>query len=437
MLGSLDRTADRHQVSLSWSPADAHPKRERQFDECVVAGAAASVMSPQPRQRISSVGSCNRTNPDRLSVAAPTDCTADCEDFTGSAMSGNTTSTQDRPSPTFVRQKHGAGVRRFAVPLFTAAAGVRDRHLIAHEIARGAQVRVYATDRNDSSASLAIAVVERLERWLIRFVAGRVGAVSDVDCDGYLTIVLSRLEMRESGQTASEPVRGCVRASDVFAPGEFGGDIIYLSGEVPVDGELDAILAHELTHLAVFSGLCSEGEYVQLPGWLNEAVAHYVERQVNPRSRNMAMRLEEFKRRPAEFPVVVPDHHTSLSLRRGPSRAAGCLFLNSVLSRLPEHAIGDLMAGSGGAIQRLEQLTGRTFADLFREWGLQMIVAGDNLPRWKVTGQRAFDLSLTGTALSWSEPVMTDGTLAITSSSDCQIQVTVLSSDRLWGDSSR
>jgi hypothetical protein len=206
---------------------------------------------------------------------------------------------------------------------------------------------------------------------------------------------------------------------------------------VPVDDDLDAILAHELTHLAMFCGLCSEGGFVQLPGWLNEAVAHYVERQVNPRSRNMASRLEEFRRRPADFPVVVPDHHASLSLRRGPSRAAGCLFLNSVLSRLPGHAIGDLMAGSGEAIPRLERLTGRTFADLFRDWGLQMIVAGDNLPRWKVLDRRAFAQPLTGTALSWSEPVMTDGILTITSSADCRLQVTVLSGDGFRPDSAR
>ena len=169
----------------------------------------------------------------------------------------------------------------------------------------------------------------------------------------------------------------------------------------------------------------------QFPGWLNEAVAHYVERQVNPRSRNMATRLAEFRRRPARFPVFVPDHHASISLRRGPSRAAGCLFLSSVLSQLPRRTVGDLIAASGDAVERLEYVTGRSFEDLFREWGLQMIAAGDNLPRWKVTAGQAIVRPLTGTALSWTTPVMSDGMLTITSSADCRLQVTVLGEDRL------
>jgi len=434
MLGSLDRTAGRHQVTLRWFPADAHS------EACVVMSGSTHAGSYATRLQISPARGCDVTTSDWSIVwadaSAETDCTADCEDFPGSTVNGKSTDTENCLPPTLVRKTDAVDVRRFAVPLFTAD-GVRDRHLVAHEIACGDQVRVYATDRNDSSSSLAIAVVERLERRLIQFVGSRVGALSDVDRDGYLTVVLSQLETRESASTACEPVRGCVRASDVFAPGEFGGDIIYLSDSVPVDDELDAILAHELTHLAVFSGLCSVGRFAQLPGWLNEAVAHHVERQVSPRSRNLATRLEQFRRRPAEFPVVVPDHHASLSLRRGPSRAAGCLFLNSVLSRLPEHAIGDLIAGSGGAIQRLEQLTGRTFADLFRDWGLQMIASGNNLPRWQVIDGPACAQQLTGTALSWSEPVITDGILAITSSADCQLQVTVLSGDGLRPDSAR
>ena len=438
MLGSLDRTAGRHQVSLRWIPTDAHAEREAHPDECVVFSSATYVGSTVTRLRVSPAKGCNLTHSDGSIVpadaSAGTDCSADCEDFTGIAISGASADAEICRSPTLVRKSVGGGVRRFAVPFFTAA-GVRDRHLVAYEIAHGDQVRVYATDGNDPAASLAIALIERLERRLIRYVGSRVGALSDVDGDGFLTVVLSQLQTRGSLHVACEPVRGCVRASDVFAPGEFGGDIIYLSDDVPVDDELDAILAHELTHLAMFSGLCSVDESAQLPGWMNEAVAHYVERQVSPRSRNMATRLEEFRRRPAEFPVVVPDHHASLSLRRGPSRAAGCLFLNSVLSRLPERSIGDLIAGSGGAIQRLEQLTGRTFADLFREWGFQMIAAGDNLPRWQVLDGRAFAQPLTGTALSWSEPVITDGILAITSSADCRLQVTVLSGDGLRPDS--
>ncbi|MDG1897170.1 MAG: hypothetical protein P8J37_19920, partial [Fuerstiella sp.] len=322
------------------------------------------------------------------------------------------------------------GPRRFSVPLFSEV-GVSDRTMLLHEIGHGRRVRIYARGHSDSTKLLAAAVVESLERWLIQFVESSVGVLTDSDCDAYLTVVLAQLETPEQVLTGGEPVRGCVRAADLLAPSEFGGDIIYLSEDLSVDAELDAILTHELTHLAVYSTLCAQGETTQFPGWLNEAVAHYVERQVNPRSRNMATRLAEFRRRPARFPVFVPDHHASISLRRGPSRAAGCLFLSSVLSQLPRRTVGDLIAASGDAVERLEHVTGRSFEDLFREWGLQMIAAGDNLPRWKVTAGQAIVRPLTGTALSWTTPVMSDGMLTITSSADCRLQVTVLGEDRL------
>ena len=333
-----------------------------------------------------------------------------------------------RWKPTFVRSNAGDRARRFTVPLFTAT-GVRDRTLLLHEIGHGDHVRVYATAHSNSAVKLARAVVERLERRLIRFVETRVGALADSDRDGHLTIVLSQLETRAQVLTADEPVRGCVRAADVLAPGDFGGDIIYLSETLPVDDELDSILAHEVTHLAVFSRLCTNAERTPLPTWLNEAMAHYVECQVNPDSRNMATRLQNFRRRPADFPVIVPEHHAPLSLRRGPSRAAGCLFLSSVLLRLPQHAVHDVIDGPGGAVQRLEHVTGRSFEELFRDWGLQMINAGDGLPRWEVIDRQESVQQLTGTALSWSAPVKCDGTLTIQSSGDCRLQVTVLSGD--------
>ncbi len=362
----------------------------------------------------------SRTVPDAISAAgAP---------FVESTEMGKAEAPNNRQPSPFVRSASADRRRRFTVPLFTAV-GVSDRTLLLHEIGHGDHVRVYASARNNSAAKLARAVVERLERRLIRFVETRVGALADADRDGYLTVVLSQLETREPVHTGGEPVRGCVRAADVLAPGDFGGDIIYLSETLPVDEELDAILAHEVTHLAIFSRLCTSAERTQLPGWLNEAVAHYVECQVNPGSRNMATRLATFRRRPADFPVVVPDHHASLSLRRGPSRAAGCLFISSVLLRLPQRAVHDVVAGSGGAVQRLEHVTGRSFGELFRDWGLQMIAAGDNLPRWEVMDRQEFVQLLTGTALSWSDPVRSDGMLTIMSAGDCRLQVTVLSGD--------
>ncbi|MCP4174246.1 MAG: hypothetical protein GY758_26140 [Fuerstiella sp.] len=433
MLGSLDRTARRHHVTLTWIPAGVHGTAQTVSDQSVVVrkpvvdgrtarrlqicppsrgGLSVSEMSIERFESTTSEISGSIAAVGRL--FAKSDGAGNAE-----AMKNSRLSSLSWPA--------GAegGSRRFAVPLFTAG-GVHDHQLLMHQITRGDRVRVYGVSLTKATVSLAEAVVDRLERRLVRFVEARVGALADTDCDGSLTVVLSKLETREQFLTGNEPVRGCVRAADILAPGDFGGDIIYLSETLRVDDELDAILAHELTHLAVFSRLCTTTERTPLPRWLNEALAHYVECQVNPSSRNMATRLEEFRRHPADFPVIVPDQHVSLSLRRGPARAAGCLFLSSALSRLPEHAVHDIVAGAGGAVQRLEQVTGRSFGELFREWGLNMIAADSHLPRWDVVDGQTLIQTLTGTAQSWSTPVSSDGMLAIKSSRDCRLQVTVL-----------
>lgn len=430
MLGSLDRTARRHQVTLTWIAADADSATQTTFDDRVAVRSLKRVCGSATRLHVSAIRgrglSSSARSIDLLDATTVSDSiTVAGVPFAESADPEKVEVTRHGWQPTFVRSNAGDRARRFTVPLFTAT-GVSDRTLLLDEIGHGDHVRVYATAHSHSVAILARAVVERLERRLIRFVETRVGALADSDRDGYLTIVLSQLATGAQVLTPDEPVRGCVRAADVLAPGDFGGDIIYLSETLPIDDELDAILAHEVTHLAVFSGLCTIRERTPLPGWLNEAMAHYVEFQVNPDSRNMATRLENFRRRPADFPVIVPDHYAPLSLRRGPSRAAGCLFLSSVLLRLPQHAIHDLIAGPGGAVQRLEHVTGRSFEELFREWGLQMIDAGDSLPCWEFIDRQEAVQQLTGTALSWSVPVKCDGTLTIRSSSDCRLQVTVL-----------
>ncbi|MCA9051083.1 MAG: hypothetical protein KDA89_20245, partial [Planctomycetaceae bacterium] len=290
--------------------------------------------------------------------------------------------------------------RVFRAPYFEDAV-VSDRIILAEELATDRHMHVFG-EQAELQAT-AERIVFRLEQHLLAFCEQHLGTVTDADGDCRLTIVLTEL----GGQSrlpnpvplpdefsGGEPIRGCVRAADFHFQTEsggesgMGGDIIYLSTDLANladDRELDAVLVHELAHAAVFSRL-SESAAAEdfLPGWLNEAVAHYMERQICSDSTNLRRRLRLFRSSPGRFPVVVPDTTASLSLRRGPARAAGCLFVETVLSELPADAVRQLVLTNGGGIERLEAISGKSFRSLMQDWGLRLLRAGNMSSGWTV-----------------------------------------------------
>ena len=238
MLGSLDRTARRHQVILTWCPASSDRTTDIKSVERVtvrnpthVAATATRWKNLLPRSDRRSVSDGTTTAADSVT---PGNIDVMGEPSAESAAMGQSAAIGNDRLPMCGQSDEKGGPRRFSVPLFSEG-GVSNRTMLLHEIAHGKQVRIYARGRSDSTGLLACAVVERLERWLIQFVESSVGVLTDSDCDGYLTVVLEQLETPEQVLTGGEPVRGCVRAADILAPSEFGGDIIYLSEDLTVD----------------------------------------------------------------------------------------------------------------------------------------------------------------------------------------------------------
>lgn len=340
--------------------------------------------------------------------------------------------------------------RRFVVPFFCGQT-VHDRHVLATEIARGDRVSVYLVngdesafgqnpeDAGDRAWNVASDVVQRTESGVLGFVESQLGAISDLDDDGRLSFVMGQLSEHRSAECDQQPITGCVRPEDFLADlrtaesANPGGDIVYLDCTLPKGNELDAVLAHELAHAATFCLINETGDpkRCQLPAWLNEAVAHYIELQVNPRSGNLQRRLTEFTQKPNGFPVVIPDSLRQLSLRRGPARAAACLFLSSALEKLPAGSLKNLVCSSQAGTQRLESVTGESFPEIFRRWGLNLMKSSRQFPSHNIADGKERHLYLAGTAFAWTVPVTESGTLEITAPTDSQLQVTIVRSGKM------
>lgn len=454
LLASLSLTGVREPVILTWRDERSEPKFQLQSSE--------DIELPPSWQAVE-----HRRLP-QLHLQAQNATTAhpehipDTSDRAAGAEEGRSL------LPTDPRQ------RRFVVPFFTGQL-VHDRYVLATEIAKGKRVSVYLVDGDaaafaprdsatgdfnsdlpvasvmhaqQAAADLAAEIINRCEQRLLPFVERQLGTIHDLDDDGNLTFVLAQLSVNGPDHPIEPPITGCVRPSDFLfntfqhsdpAGGDWsdfsnghggsdgGGDIVYLDCLLPSGREMDAVLAHELAHAATFC-LLNDATVSgsELPGWLNEAIAHAIEQQVHPDSQNLAQRLAEFTARPHLFPIVIPDGSTHLSLRRGPARAAGCLFLNAVLQDLPDQSLRRIVQAGRSGVERLEQIAGRPFAELLRDWGLQRMAGSVPYPELPLNSQYPVQLQLAGTAIAWTGAAPVDGVLQIQAPTAARLQITIV-----------
>lgn len=262
-----------------------------------------------------------------------------------------------------------------------------------------------ATDVSESAIRAEAAFIcAVLEQRVLPRVYQLLGTISDIDHSEKLTIVLAALDSQE--RLHEFPVRGCVRPTDLLSPANPGaGDIVYLDprpeldalsgqdaietardkeigGEKP-DAELVALLAHEVAHAAVYSRILehrlrkhstlSDACEDQLPAWLNEAIAHSVERELVPESRNFARRLSHFRSATESCPVFSPADVIPFAQRRRGPRAAATLFLQSIS---PEsQGLRSLTEIDKPLLMRIERLAGQPFCDAFRNFCIAEVVA--------------------------------------------------------------
>ena len=280
-------------------------------------------------------------------------------------------------------QAAGHSLRRFLIPHF------EHNHVVqqfseASAIAEGSRVKVYV-DRSlvDANSELpqnhplrdtANRACQIIEDELLPLIELWIGRITDLDGDHRLSVVLTDLDRQKPSKET--PVLGCVRRSDFLADDQdpLAGDIIYLDQHLPPQEQLVALLAHELTHAAVY---CIRHEATDdsplrnhsVPSWLNEAAAHWVERQFCSAPTGFAAREAAFRKDPAQCPIVLGDEYHYMASRRNGSRVAGFTFLQQHLTA--PHAIRELLQRCAPFDQSMETTTQVSFPDLFREWTIR------------------------------------------------------------------
>ena len=288
-----------------------------------------------------------------------------------------------RPVPSelfFADDGRGTGqiVRTFRMPRFSGSQ-VGEETSRAFECLRTRRVSVFLeTDKSGTAVvapeqkAHAIRIAELCELGLLNAVEREAGAISDVDGDGRLTIVLTPLEQERT--TGQIPVRGCVREADFLDPWTgLGGDIVYLDrdGSQKLSGrELAGLLAHEFTHAAMYSRLLERRQAglseLGVPGWFHEAVAHRVEHRLVGPCYLFEQRVRMYQQQPGSAPVFANPRTLTQEGCRGGARVAAVRFLDAM--QRPDVAVGDLIMGSRNFDELLEACLGMPLKAALQAW---------------------------------------------------------------------
>jgi hypothetical protein len=344
--------------------------------------------------------------------------------------------------------------RRFLLPCFMPV-NTGETLAICRKIFCGQAVAVYVHEQSLRETVRLPELCEFLELELTgtqgtlrTSVESHLGEIEDVDGNGLLTIVLTRLDYRQQTDSPADfiPVLGCVRENDFLSPAEYGstgGDILYLDPAGMTDNGRRSLLSHELSHAAVHSQqlrrLSRGQEKLNLPRWFHEALAHWVEHQTAGPGSSYPARLQQFCRQPHLSPVVQPPF-TDWNSARGGTRAAGSLFLEASLST--HHPPGHMLACCSNFEELLPALLGSPFATKLTEWGPAVAIelwttrSADipHLPNPErdpaSTWQNSLSAILHGTSIAlWQSPEC-DLDLELESTAEAALQVVVVTGPR-------
>jgi len=204
-------------------------------------------------------------------------------------------------------------------------------------------------------------------------VAEQLGPIHDLDHDGQLCVLVTELDCQSD--TGTVPVLGCVRPSDFMGTGSNEAeltDVVYLDHRLPSGNDLVALLSHELAHASVYCRLrdrvLNQKQSLEIPEWLHEGIAHYVESQFAEETSVFLERREQFHRTPHRFPVCTSPFVSSRSDRRGGSRAAVARFLEFAFRR--EEPLRDALMEADSVQSLLASCLREDLADLLPAWSL-------------------------------------------------------------------
>jgi hypothetical protein len=289
----------------------------------------------------------------------------------------------DADSP--FRATPAAGVPRRSYFLHVADTPLDDpqgyTRIDANLVREGRDVRIYQDDQTtdaDIAPGLIDQIVALLDERIIPRSREVLGEHSDIDGDGKLAVLLTGwLGHLQGGRTA---VNGFVRGSDFHpqmkAPFGNQADVLYLNASLRPGPELVPLLAHEYTHAVACSlRMCQLHTLRPLPGeadWINEGIAHVAERLHEAGWSNLDYRIRAFLNAPERAPLVVDDYYRAALWRDPACRGATYLFLQWCIDGLGPDALRSLVCEPTTGIEKLERLTGVSFAALYRHWTIAL-----------------------------------------------------------------
>ncbi|MFO0999149.1 MAG: hypothetical protein U0936_02340 [Planctomycetaceae bacterium] len=279
--------------------------------------------------------------------------------------------------------------RRFLVPHFEFDQIVQ-QPCEAVPLVEGSRVKVYFdpglfgnsdVQQHRNLSEEAIRVCTTIESDVLPLIESWIGLITDLDADQRLSVVLTDLDRRES--SSDTPVLGCVRRGDFSADNQnsLAGDIVYLDRHLPQGEQLRALLAHELTHAAVFC-ICHEATHDSplknhsVPSWLNEAAAHWVEGQFCSTPAGYAAREIAFRQNPSQCPIMMRDDDNHSPARRTGSRVAGLTFLQQHITDV--HELRTILEQCTPFEQSISRIAESSFSQLFRQWTIGQACADHN-----------------------------------------------------------
>jgi hypothetical protein len=256
--------------------------------------------------------------------------------------------------------------------------------------ALGKHVQVYVDREHPDPAALR-PTVDDLIRTFDETVYPRarrgLGRVLDVDRDGRFTVLLTdRLGRLVNGRVS---ISGFVRGSDFYRdmPAPFSNhcDMMYLNADLKPGPHLRTVLAHEYTHAVIFSehvfgrgslGLAPRDEET----WLNEALAHVVEKERGFGWTNLDYRVSAFLNAPERYGVVIEDYYGAGLWRSHGHRGATFLFLDACVANASLPLVARLVQSPLCGVRNLEVAAERPFPLLFRDWTSRLAFAATREP---------------------------------------------------------
>lgn len=227
------------------------------------------------------------------------------------------------------------------------------------------------------------------------------GAESNVDGDPLITILFTQV-------VNAQEYSGFFHPNDLFPdqPYSNGREMFYMripDAQNPYDrlrSKLKAVLAHEMQHMInynqhVFVRKRPLGEAL----WLNEALSHVAQDVVGYPETNVNF-VRDYLANPPETSVTRPTRNADDA-----ERGAEYLFLRYLVDQGGEGLLGRLVQTGERDIANVEAATGRTLAQLFRDWTAAVFLSNTGLngnPRYNYTSinLRAFQNDLNRTYLN-------------------------------------